>query len=232
MDEIRTIVGRKQQRANEQRHHTNRLSRASAASTSLDRLTRPARPYPPPHRDFVPGGPIPPSPRRNRPPLGAAAVPIAARRIPIPTMALPHLRPRLHFRNSARRNFDSSGPLPQPPTTGRAYAETTSIWVPGSGLKRAAPSLSGPSSARRIFSPRSFADRITDGAIFPLRNISDADSLLGGRVHLARGNHKLAQTHKQQLILMSKGRRNLDVKRTKSKKQVATAAVLGASHPS
>jgi hypothetical protein len=43
----------------------------------------------------------------------------------------------------------------------------------------------------------------------------------------------LAQTHKQQLILMSKGRsRNLDVKRTKSKKQVATAAVLGASHPS
>jgi hypothetical protein len=58
-----------------------------------------------------------------------------------------------------------------------------------------------------------------------LRNISDADSLLGGRVHLARGNHKLAQTHKQQLILMLK-------KRTKSKKLVATAAVLGASHTS
>jgi hypothetical protein len=66
-----------------------------------------------------------------------------------------------------------------------------------------------------------------------LRDISDADRLLAGRVHLARGNHKLAQTHKQRLILMLEGRsRNLDVKKTKSKKQVATAAVLGASHPS
>ena len=79
--------------------------------------------------------------------------------------------------------------MSQPPTTGRAYAETTSIWVPGSGLNLAAPSLSGPSSARRIFSPRSFADRITAAAIFPLRDISDADRLLAGRVHLARGNH-------------------------------------------
>jgi hypothetical protein len=58
-----------------------------------------------------------------------------------------------------------------------------------------------------------------------LRDISDAARLLAVRVHLARGNHKPAQTHEQQLISMLKGR-------SRRKKLVATAAVLGASHPS
>jgi hypothetical protein len=56
----------------------DRISRASAASTSLDRLTRPARPQPPPRRDFVPGG-------RSRHRLDA----IARRAVPLPTLPFP-----------------------------------------------------------------------------------------------------------------------------------------------
>jgi hypothetical protein len=82
-----------------------------------------------------------------------------------------------------------------------------------------APLLSSHSPRHR------FADRITAGTVFPLRDISDAARLLAVRVHLARGNHKPAQTHEQQLISMLKGR-------SRRKKLVATAAVLGASHPS
>jgi hypothetical protein len=49
-----------------------------------------------------------------------------------------------------------------------------------------------------------FADRITDGASFPLHDLSDADRLFAVRAILARGNHKLAQNHEQQLVLMLK----------------------------
>ncbi len=49
-----------------------------------------------------------------------------------------------------------------------------------------------------------FVDRITDGAAFPLRNISDEDRLSAVRANLARGNHKSAHVHERSLISMLK----------------------------
>ena len=44
---------------------------------------------------------------------------------------------------------------------------------------------------------RRFVERITDGAAFPLRDISDEDRLSSVRANLARGNHKSAHNHEQ-----------------------------------
>jgi hypothetical protein len=49
-----------------------------------------------------------------------------------------------------------------------------------------------------------FLERITDGAAFPLRDISDADRLSAVRANLARGNHESAQIHERSLISMLK----------------------------
>jgi hypothetical protein len=50
-----------------------------------------------------------------------------------------------------------------------------------------------------------FAERITDGAAFPLLDISDDDQLSSVRANLARGNHKSVRNHEHSLISMFKG---------------------------
>ena len=47
-----------------------------------------------------------------------------------------------------------------------------------------------------------FVERITDGAAFPLHDISDDDRLSAVHANLARGNHKSAHNHEQSLISM------------------------------
>ena len=49
---------------------------------------------------------------------------------------------------------------------------------------------------------RRFVEQITDGAAFPLHDISDDDRLSTVRANLARGNHKSAHNHEQSLISM------------------------------
>ena len=51
---------------------------------------------------------------------------------------------------------------------------------------------------------RSFAERITDGAEFPLADIPDADRLADVTATLARGNHKSARGHEAKLLEMLK----------------------------
>ena len=50
-----------------------------------------------------------------------------------------------------------------------------------------------------------FAERITNGAAFPLLDISDNDRLSSVRANLARGNHTSAGNHEHSLISMLKG---------------------------
>jgi hypothetical protein len=50
-----------------------------------------------------------------------------------------------------------------------------------------------------------FAERITDGAAFPLLDIPDDDRLSSVRANLAHGNHKSARNHEHSLISMLKG---------------------------
>jgi hypothetical protein len=49
------------------------------------------------------------------------------------------------------------------------------------------------------------AERLTDGAVFPLIDIPDDDRLSSARANLARGNHKSARSHEHSLISMLKG---------------------------
>ncbi|KAI2505007.1 hypothetical protein MHU86_9450 [Fragilaria crotonensis] len=80
-------------------------------------------------------------------------------------------------------------------------AQPFSAVTPGSEFRSAAL-LAPLLSAHPLWSR--FQERISDGADFPLREISDADRLADVRDNLARGNHKSARGHEAKLISMLK----------------------------
>ncbi len=80
-------------------------------------------------------------------------------------------------------------------------AQPFSALTPGSEFR--APELLAPFlSAHPLWSR--FLDRISEGAEFPLREISETDRLADVRANLARGNHKSARGHEAKLIEMLK----------------------------
>ncbi|KAI2507350.1 hypothetical protein MHU86_7070 [Fragilaria crotonensis] len=78
-------------------------------------------------------------------------------------------------------------------------AQPFSAVTPGSEFRPAA--LLAPLLSAHPLRTR-FHERISEGAEFPLREISDADRLADVRDKLARGNHKSARGHKAKLIAM------------------------------
>ena len=80
-------------------------------------------------------------------------------------------------------------------------ARPFSAVTPGSEFRHAA--LLAPLLSAHPLWPR-FNELISEGAEFPLREISDADRLDNVRDNLARGNHKSARGHEAKLIAMLK----------------------------
>ena len=80
-------------------------------------------------------------------------------------------------------------------------AQPFSTLSPGSEFRSA--QILAPLLSRHPLWP-AFAERITDGAEFPLFDISDADRLADVAASLARGNHKSARGHEAKLLEMLK----------------------------
>ncbi|KAI2503361.1 hypothetical protein MHU86_11081 [Fragilaria crotonensis] len=80
-------------------------------------------------------------------------------------------------------------------------AQPFSALTPGSEFRPT--ELLAPLLSAHPLWPR-FQERISEGAEFPLREISDSDRLADVRANLARGNHKSARGHEAKLISMLK----------------------------
>ena len=80
-------------------------------------------------------------------------------------------------------------------------AQPFSALTPGSEFRP--PELLAPFLSAHPLWGR-FQDRISEGAEFPLREISETDRLADVRANLARGNHKSARGHEAKLIEMLK----------------------------
>ncbi|KAI2492440.1 hypothetical protein MHU86_22120 [Fragilaria crotonensis] len=115
-------------------------------------------------------------------------------------------------RRRTRPNSASNGLTRRPLTTWQSSGATR--WTSGS---RGRPTVQRGDTRIRISIRRApgaaplrtplwsrFQERISDGADFPLREISDADRLADVRDNLARGNHKSARGHEAKLISMLK----------------------------
>jgi hypothetical protein len=84
---------------------------------------------------------------------------------------------------------------------GGIRAQPFSALTPGSEFR--APELLAPFLSAHPLRGR-FQERITEGAEFPLRKISETDRLADVRANLTSGNHKLARGHEAKLIEMLK----------------------------
>ncbi|KAI2500106.1 hypothetical protein MHU86_14373 [Fragilaria crotonensis] len=145
----------------------------------------------------------PPS-TRHRPTTRGARI-VARRR---PRRA--DISPRRHATPASR--FASTGRTTPPATTSRCSNGTPrprrrpsgpAVQRPDAGIRVSPHRTSRPAPVRPPLWPR-FQERISEGAEFPLREISDSDRLADVRANLARGNHKSARGHEAKLISMLK----------------------------
>ncbi|KAI2496591.1 hypothetical protein MHU86_17919 [Fragilaria crotonensis] len=119
------------------------------------------------------------------------------------------LRPTAHPRDGVSLRLDARRRPPQPrgaqtvrlDLDAALRAQPFSALTPGSEFRPT--ELLAPLLSAHPLWPR-FQERISEGAEFPLREISDSDRLADVRANLARGNHKSARGHEAKLISMLK----------------------------